>query len=244
YKQPEIDAAWKETRKTAEKYSDELVDQWNKEIDGLLTFDGLFSAALTAFNTIAFAMLQPQSNDQTNAILTQVSAQLKSFALNPSFVNSTALAFGDIVPTPFRPETWVVWVNALWFTSLTFSLSSGTIGIMVKQWLKEYNTGLYGFSAPITRRRIYRLENLNKAYIPFIISLVPLLLIVAVILFFAGLLVLLFHSDVHVFAATATLVGMLLLFVIVTTIIPSMHPSMCYFSPQSRAFHSLWSVVL
>ncbi|KAH9910358.1 uncharacterized protein BXZ73DRAFT_20400, partial [Epithele typhae] len=68
--------AWYETRKTVEKYSDELVDQWNKEIDGLLTFDGLFSAALTAFNTIAFAMLQPQQSDQTNAILTQVSAQL------------------------------------------------------------------------------------------------------------------------------------------------------------------------
>ncbi|KAH9912054.1 uncharacterized protein BXZ73DRAFT_16270, partial [Epithele typhae] len=235
YEQTEIDAAWNETRKTVEKYSDELVDQWNKEIDGLLTFDGLFSAALTAFNTIAFAMLQPQSSDQTNVILTQVSAQLKSFALNPSFVNSTALAFGDIVPTPFRPETWAVWVNALWFTSLTFSVSSATIGIMVKQWLKEYNTGLYGFSAPITRRRIYRLENLNKAHIPAIISLVPLLLIVAVILFFAGLLILLFHSDVRVFSATAVFVGMLLLFIIVTTIVPSINPSMCYFSPQSRA---------
>ncbi|KAH9910359.1 uncharacterized protein BXZ73DRAFT_19167, partial [Epithele typhae] len=110
-----------------------------------------------------------------------------------------------------------------------------TIGIMVKQWLKEYNTGLYGFSAPITRRRIYRLSTLEKAYIPAIISLVPLLLIAAVILFFAGLLVLLFHSDVFVFSATATFVGMLMLFIIFTTVIPSMDPSMCYFSPQSRA---------
>ena len=29
---------WEETAKTIEKYSDELVEQWNKEIDGLLTF--------------------------------------------------------------------------------------------------------------------------------------------------------------------------------------------------------------
>ncbi|KAH9912067.1 uncharacterized protein BXZ73DRAFT_107694 [Epithele typhae] len=126
--------------KTVEKYSDELVDQWNKEIDGLLTFDGLFSAALTAFNTIAFAMLQPQSSDQTNAILTQVSAQLKALRSIP-LRQLTALAFQDISH---------------------FSLSSATIGIMVKQWLKEYNTGLYGFSAPITRRRIYRLSNLKR----------------------------------------------------------------------------------
>ena len=30
--------AWEDTTKIVEKYSDELVDQWNQEIDGLLTF--------------------------------------------------------------------------------------------------------------------------------------------------------------------------------------------------------------
>ncbi|KAH9910364.1 uncharacterized protein BXZ73DRAFT_109126 [Epithele typhae] len=154
-------------------------------------------------------MLQPQSSDQTNAILTQVSASLKSFALNPSFANSTALAFRDI--------SYVQHVVA-------------TIGIMVKQWLKEYNTGLYGFSAPITRRASTG-SRPQKAHIPAIISLVPLLLIAAVILFFVGLLILLFHSDVVVFSVTATFVWMLLLFMTVTTIIPLIYPSM--FSTRS-----------
>ena len=30
--------AWMETAKTVEDHSNELVDQWNKEVDGLLTF--------------------------------------------------------------------------------------------------------------------------------------------------------------------------------------------------------------
>ncbi|KAH9939117.1 uncharacterized protein BXZ73DRAFT_6021, partial [Epithele typhae] len=132
---------WNETRKTVEKYSDELVDQWNKEIDGLLTLT-VCSLPHSPRSTPSPCHAPASSKRSNQRILTQVSAQLKSFALSPSFVNSTALAFQDIVPTPFRPETWAVWLNALWFTSLTFSLSSATIGIIVKQWLKEYNTGL------------------------------------------------------------------------------------------------------
>ena len=38
YTKEEITEMWEETAKTVEKYSDELVEQWNKEIDGLLTF--------------------------------------------------------------------------------------------------------------------------------------------------------------------------------------------------------------
>ena len=34
----ERDEAWKNITKAAKKYSDEMVEQWNKEIDGLLTF--------------------------------------------------------------------------------------------------------------------------------------------------------------------------------------------------------------
>ena len=33
-----LEKAWKEVAEVVKKYNDELVDQWNKEIDGLLTF--------------------------------------------------------------------------------------------------------------------------------------------------------------------------------------------------------------
>ena len=37
-KKKEKAEAWNKASKTVMKYSDEMVDQWNKEIDGLLTF--------------------------------------------------------------------------------------------------------------------------------------------------------------------------------------------------------------
>ena len=38
YTDKEREEAWARITLTVEKYSEELVEQWNKEIDGLLTF--------------------------------------------------------------------------------------------------------------------------------------------------------------------------------------------------------------
>ena len=38
YIEAEKMAAWNKASTTVKKYSDELVEQWNREIDGLLTF--------------------------------------------------------------------------------------------------------------------------------------------------------------------------------------------------------------
>ena len=38
YTEEEKVAAWNKASETVMKYSDEMVDNWNKEIDGLLTF--------------------------------------------------------------------------------------------------------------------------------------------------------------------------------------------------------------
>ena len=173
YTEKERQEAMERIAKTVEKYSDELVEQWNKEIDGLLTFvrtfhaaagphtdqlwiqAGLFSAILSAFNVQSYQLLQPAAPDQTNALLAQISNQLASFRTSSPFVNSTQPAYSDLIPgpPPFVAPTYAVWVNTLWFVSLVFSLASATIGIIVKQWIKEYNTGLYGFSHEIARRR-------------------------------------------------------------------------------------------
>ena len=44
----EREKAWKNITSAVEKYSDEMVEQWNKEIDGLLTFVCLASRFLPA----------------------------------------------------------------------------------------------------------------------------------------------------------------------------------------------------
>ncbi|RPD77329.1 hypothetical protein L226DRAFT_544728 [Lentinus tigrinus ALCF2SS1-7] len=156
--------AWKETSKNLEAYSDKLVERWNKEIDTLLVFAGLFSAILTAFNVNvqSYQLLTPPPPDPVLTALERISAQLSSSSINPPSVNSTAPAFVNHDPTPPPPPRYAVWLNALWFSSLIFSLSASSIAIMVKQWLNEYNAGLTGTPREIARLRQLRMDSLKR----------------------------------------------------------------------------------
>ena len=98
---------------------------------------GLFSAVLTAFNVQSYTLLAPDPQDRLLDALQQISAQLGSFSVNPSFVNSTAPAVSQTpVPPPRAPRS-AVWLNTLWFSSLIFSLSAASVGIMVKQCISK-----------------------------------------------------------------------------------------------------------
>ncbi|RPD63442.1 hypothetical protein L227DRAFT_651080 [Lentinus tigrinus ALCF2SS1-6] len=231
--------AWKETSKNLEAYSDKLVERWNKEIDTLLVFAGLFSAILTAFNVQSYQLLTPPPPDPVLTALERISAQLSSFSINPPSVNSTAPAFVNHDPTPAPPPRYAVWLNALWFSSLIFSLSAASIGIMVKQWLNEYNAGLTGTPREIARLRQLRMDSLKRWRVKEIIAMLPVLLQIASALFFAGLLVLLWQLDRTVAIVGSVLIGLLVIFSLATIILPSVTTHCSYISPPSRALFVL-----
>ena len=182
----------------------------------------------------SYQLLQPGPQDLTNAILIRMSTQLESFKINSSFANSTTPSFNEsFTPSSFEAPTYAVWLNAVWFTSLIFSLASATIGIIVKQWIKTYNTGLYGRSRDIARRRQRRLNNLRKWHVATAVALVPVMLIIALILFLAGLLILLYSIHLTVALVASVFAGLLLLFIAITTVLPTAYRSCCYHSPQS-----------
>ena len=134
---------------------------------------------------------------------------------------------------------YAVWLNALWFASLICSLSAASIGIMVKQWLNEYSTGLSGKSRQIARLRQLRLNGLRRWRVKEIVVVLPVLLQTASALFFAGLLVLLWQLN-HVVATVATaLVALLIIFSLSTIILPSIVTGCAYLSPPSRALYEL-----
>ncbi|TFK77600.1 hypothetical protein K466DRAFT_668676, partial [Polyporus arcularius HHB13444] len=101
--------AWNETANIVKIYSDELVDRWNKEIDNLLIYAGLFSAIQAAFNVELYKRLTPDPDpDPVLVALQTISAQLSGFAMNRAFVNSTQPSFVlGAVKTPVVP-LWVV----------------------------------------------------------------------------------------------------------------------------------------
>ncbi|KAI0747374.1 hypothetical protein C8Q74DRAFT_1182052, partial [Fomes fomentarius] len=124
-----------------------------------------------------------------------------------------------------------VWLNALWFSSLIFSLSAASVGIMVKQWLNEYSTGLIGDSRHF-RLRQHRLQNLEKWHVAeIIVAILPILLQIALVLFFGGLLVLLWGLNSDIAAVASALIGLLFAFTIGTLLIPVFRADCCYLSP-------------
>ncbi|EIW53850.1 uncharacterized protein TRAVEDRAFT_132874, partial [Trametes versicolor FP-101664 SS1] len=170
-------AEWENAAEMVKTYSDEMVARWNKEIDTYLVYAGLFSAILTAFNVQSYLLLQPAAPDPSIAILQQISSQLGSFSINLPFVNSTQSTSANRLNTgagaaPPIPR-WAVWLNTLWFSSLILSLTSASVGIMVKQWLNEYTSGVSGTSRHAARVRQHRLNNLKQWRVEDIVGTVP-----------------------------------------------------------------------
>ena len=201
---------------------------------------GLFSAVLTAFNVQSYQLLTPPpTTDPVIVALERISAQLSSFSVNPPSVNATHPAFVYNNPAPLPAPKYAVWLNALWFASLICSLSAASVGIMVKQWLNEFSSGLSGKSRQIARLRQLRLNSLQKWRVKEIVAVLPVLLQIASVLFFAGLLVLLWQLNRTVAITATCLIGTLILFSLCTIILPSFTAHCSYLSPPSRAIYEI-----
>ncbi|EJF60261.1 hypothetical protein DICSQDRAFT_63130, partial [Dichomitus squalens LYAD-421 SS1] len=226
--------AWALTAGMVEKHSSAMVEQWIKEIDALPTFAGLFSAVLTAFNVQTYQLLRPGPTD-TTPVLIHISGQLVSYAVNPLYVNSTQPSYDAIAAStsPFRAPTYAIWLNICWFTSLVLSLASASIGITVKQWLNHYEVDLSGTARETAAIRQHRLNNLMKWKVPQIVAMLPILLQTALVLFFAGLVILLWSIHAALATVVSTLIALLLAFTFCTIILPTFQSDCCYLSPPS-----------
>ena len=114
---------------------------------------------------------------------------------------------------------------------------------MVKQWLYEASQGLSGASRETARLRQYRLNNLIKWKVGTIVHVPSVLLQVALFLFLAGLLILLWTIHEAVAAVITTLVGALFVFVVAVTILPIFRTDCCYRSPQALGLFALAMLV-
>ncbi|TFK93341.1 hypothetical protein K466DRAFT_478823, partial [Polyporus arcularius HHB13444] len=232
--------AWTNAADAVKTYHDELINRWNKEMDTLLVYAGLFSAVLTAFNVQSYQSLQPATTDSTVAMLQRISTQLDSFSVSNSFVNSTQQSqpLQDLTPS-FRASSSAVWINTLWFSSLVCSLASASIALMVKQWLHELSVGVSGESRECARRRQYRLDGIIRWRIGTIVVVIPIVLQLALVLFLVGLVILLWTLHGTVGAITSSLVGVLFIFQFAVTVMPAFQWDCCYLSPQALMVYSV-----
>ncbi|GJE90160.1 hypothetical protein PsYK624_062860 [Phanerochaete sordida] len=214
---------------------DELsMKAYSEDIDSLLTLDGLFSAVVTGFIALAVPMLQADSGQTSTQLLYTISTQLNSLVLTPPFINSTA----TVQPAqPFQATATARWINSLWFISLVFSLASAVMGILAKQWIREY---LQWKSPSASAResvflRELRSESWNIWHVSALISAVPILLEIAILLFTCGLAAYVRTLDLVVGVIVIVSVALFLLLVAALTILPSACRHCPYKSPTAWA---------
>lgn len=176
--------------------------------------------------------MQRDQVDTTVQVLLQISQQLAAFALNPAFANSTSTP--ATLPS-FTPSSNSVWVNALWFTALLLSLITASLGMLIKQWYREHLAVKHVAPRERCRLRQFRYEGLRYYKVSEIASFLPILLQLALILFFAGLVVFVRAVHASIGWLVVILVAIWFLSLIITTFIPMFSPSCPYKTPFLKA---------
>ncbi|KAL0959292.1 hypothetical protein HGRIS_014557 [Hohenbuehelia grisea] len=197
----------------------DMVEKASDGLDLLLVFAGLFSAVLTTF------VVQTSQSLSNNYSAVSASLLSELVTIQRAMANDTSVASIPHSDTISGPLLGDIWVNGLWFLSLTLSLSTALLAVLARQWLHQYTSITSGTSRDRSLIRQYRYDGLMKWRVPTIISLLPVLLRVALGLFLVGLVIFLVPLN----SAIAWVVGSITCVVYVTHTISNILP---IFDPQ------------
>ncbi|KAH9017751.1 hypothetical protein EDB83DRAFT_2232219, partial [Lactarius deliciosus] len=184
-------ALWSLHMKEAKSHDEARIHSLKDDMDGVLLFAGLFSAALTSFiiDKIQDLQVDPAQQmvyyqQQNVALLVQISNQVSSIAPQVSIPSTSPPPY----PT-FSPNSTDVRVNAFWFMSLVFSLTAALLATLIQQWVRDYMHVFKRYSNPLksARLRQYLYEGAEGWYMPLVAESVPGLVHVSLFLFFLGL---------------------------------------------------------
>ncbi|KAK7013609.1 hypothetical protein VNI00_019475 [Paramarasmius palmivorus] len=198
------DRSYEKLRAEVKKYDDGMVAGYKEDIDTLLVFAGLFSAVVTAFLIESYQWL---SEDTTVVILTQIFQQL----------NGT-----QAQSTQFTPEASSIRINCFWFLSLIFSLTSALFGLLCKQWLREHQRDVPTRTPgeDLALRQLRR-DSFEKWGVALFLSALPILLEIALVLFFVGVLDLLWTLQPILFGVCLAAIGLSVGTYLLTTFLPT-----------------------
>ncbi|KAK0492435.1 hypothetical protein EDD18DRAFT_1357690 [Armillaria luteobubalina] len=141
-------------------------------------------------------------------------------------------------------------INVYWFGSLILALSSASTAMLCKEWLWKYTEvdRISGSSGAASCIQYQRCRGVSVWQVTGIISAISVLLQFAVVLFFVGMLELVWPLEKTVAITSTITIALVLLFLIFTTLAPSIQychvilrrssgahlpPQCLYKSPQS-----------
>ncbi|KAI0072010.1 hypothetical protein K474DRAFT_461370 [Panus rudis PR-1116 ss-1] len=189
-----------------------------EDLETLLTFAGLFSAALTAFTVESYKQLQPDANNTAVFLLATIARQLN----NSMVEESLSQQFQPALVSASSKQ-----LNGLWFSSLFLSLVTASMAMLAKQWLREF---LSLNDAP--SKFLHRHRGLTVYRVFEITAFLPLFLQLALVLFFIGLSIFVRSLDTHIGWAITTLVVIWLMLYAIALFLPAFSYSCPYKTPM------------
>ncbi|PBK89173.1 hypothetical protein ARMGADRAFT_996346 [Armillaria gallica] len=222
---------WRTYVDESTNYDARTVGESRDSVDVLLVFAGLFSAVVTTFIAQTSQSLQADYTQVSAAMLFEMVLIQRAPANGSSLDNVPVSSFNPY--TRFIPATTDVWVNGLWFTSLSFSLSTALVAVLVKQWLHHYLALPSRTPQGRSHVRQFRYGGFQRWHVLIIIGLLPVLMYLALGIFFVGLVIFLvplrpglsWIIGIGTVAAYATY--------LITIFLPILYPQCPYRTPLS-----------
>jgi hypothetical protein len=189
--------------------------------------------------TISFPDLKPNSQD-TSAFYLQNIYQFQVFG-NPN--SHLPIPSALVKPPAFSPPRYAIWVNSLWFLSLTVSLSAALVATMFRNWAVQYISITQRPSyTPIERARVRALfaKGNPGPYIIWGTGRELNLLHFSVLLFIVGSLIYLFNINRTVFYAVVWWVGGMTMYYTAQTVGVFNEPHVLFHVPTSEVALSIY----
>ncbi|KAG8943618.1 hypothetical protein FRC04_002779 [Tulasnella sp. 424] len=173
----QISDFWKRYDRLADIHDKKMTSNLNTNLDVLLIFAALFSGINTTFISITMPDLSPNPADETSTLIRLLVLRADNNTLTPA----------DLAP-PFSPNSTSIVVNCLLYASLSCSLLAAVGAMMAKEWLQSFDrTGQTGPLEEQGRFRQLKFNGVEQWRLEAVIKFLPNLLLLSVVLFFAGI---------------------------------------------------------
>ncbi|KAG8761915.1 hypothetical protein FRC11_012277 [Ceratobasidium sp. 423] len=196
---------WSTYVREAERWDEDMVDGWNR------------------FLIESAKNLQ----EDPSASLKQMTILLRAIA-EGQVLNSTSPE-----GTGFTPPLAAVWVNALWFLSLSLSVSVSLVAMLAKQWCHSYMSGRTGQPHVQARQRQRRLDGLERWKMPEILAFLPTLMHLSL-----SLTIYLWNIHIGVAIPVLAMTALTFIFYATTTVLPLGNAYCPYNTPLSHYIDS------
>jgi hypothetical protein len=141
-----------------------------------------------------------------------------------------------VMPPPLSPSNYIKWVNALWFLSLSISLTSAMLATILQQCARRYLriTQRPQYSPHDGARiRAFFARGVDLMRFSWMVEAIPTMIHISLFLFFSGLLLYLFNTSHFVFCAVVWWIAASAVAYLVITFMPIRRLDSPYHAPLS-----------